>query len=455
MTTACDVSLAQGRLRGETDGEVRVFRGVPYAAAPVGLRRWRAPGPPPSWTGAREATRFGPDSLQPRFEGWRLWQNPNASEDCLYLNIWAPQAAREAPVAVIVHGGGFQFGGGSSPLNSGEALARSGVVAINFNYRLGILGFAGGSNWLLDQIAALQWVRENVAAFGGAPERVTIMGVSAGGASVNALNVCPRASGLFTQAISVSGGGDSLFASTAHPLIPELAADAPPPVHASAFPNGAGEYAIVDGELIPDMPSAMFRKGRINAQRLMFGFSDYESLIPDAIGLSPDLLAPALALLVEDHDRPPPDVNLGGHALYDHVVFRGPALRLADLASAAGRETYLLDYDHVPARLRGRVPGAPHATALYAALGNLDAAYDELGTEPTESDRAVARCLQARVTAFIKGDAPDAGGIVWPPHKPGAGDALIIDAAGDERIGAPLDLADLARRPRTTGLSSN
>lgn len=205
-----------GMVRGEPRdaGGVLAFKGIPYAAPPVGPLRWRAPRPPAPWTGVRDALAFGPASLS------SLENDPRPgprSEDCLTLNVWT--AAREAdekrPVMVWIHGGGFQFGSSANPATEGHLLAAKGVIVVSFNYRLGILGFLAhpeldaeapsGNYGLQDQLAALRWVQANIAAFGGAPDNVTLFGESAGAMAVGILMASPLARGLFHKAIGESG----------------------------------------------------------------------------------------------------------------------------------------------------------------------------------------------------------------------------------------------------------
>ncbi|HEY3608412.1 MAG TPA: carboxylesterase family protein [Pseudonocardiaceae bacterium] len=214
------VTITQGSLRGLTEGNHLLWRGIPYAAPPMGGLRWRAPRPGPNWNGIRTATEFGPSALQPPQPGLDHSQPP--SEDCLYLNVCAPAEPPPAggrPVLVWLHAGGYLIGSGTM-FGEGRAFADAGIVMVTLNYRLGALGFAhlggifgdveadAGICGLLDQIAALRWVRDNIAAFGGDPRRVTIYGVSAGGKSVGNLLSSPAARGLFNQAIASSGGAD-------------------------------------------------------------------------------------------------------------------------------------------------------------------------------------------------------------------------------------------------------
>ena len=216
---ADQVQTKNGSVEGLTVSGVRVFRGIPYAAPPVGDLRWREPQPAPDWKGVRKAVEFGPRCVQgPIFDDMVFRDQP--SEDCLYLNVWTPAKAASArlPVMVWIYGGGFQAGSTSEPRQDGERLARKGVVVVSLNYRLGVFGFfahpaltkesphrASGNYGLMDQVAALRWVRDNVAAFGGDPGNVTIFGESAGAVSVCTLMCTPLAQGLFHRARAESG----------------------------------------------------------------------------------------------------------------------------------------------------------------------------------------------------------------------------------------------------------
>jgi carboxylesterase type B len=212
------VRTVQGRVRGAVENGVVVFRGIPYALPPVGSRRFRPPVRVPGWDGVREATRFGQLVLQPQDDPLVASGYPPGAQfgdDCLSLNVWTPATDPlvRLPVMVWVHGGGFRLGTGSEPMYDGATFARDGVVCVTLNYRLGAAGFlnvgdrAGtGCFGLLDQVAALEWVQENIAAFGGDPTRVTLAGQSAGGFSIGQLLAAPAAHGLFARAIVQSGG---------------------------------------------------------------------------------------------------------------------------------------------------------------------------------------------------------------------------------------------------------
>lgn len=221
------VKTTAGTVQGTTPPgtTIRVFKGIPYAAPPVGERRWQPPAPAVAWEGIREATKYGPACLQGKIFGDINFTE--LSEDCLTLNVWTPAKApgERLPVMVWIHGGGFQAGAGGEPRHDGTAFARKGLVLVTINYRLGVFGFfahpeltresgrgASGNYGMLDQVAALRWVQENIAAFGGDPGNVTIFGESAGSFAVSALMASPLAAGLFHKAIGESGAFFSIGA---------------------------------------------------------------------------------------------------------------------------------------------------------------------------------------------------------------------------------------------------
>ena len=217
------VKTAEGVVRGKTidSGKVRVFLGLPYAAAPVGELRWKAPAAPVKWKGVRDGTQYGARCMQAHVFDDMVFQDAGPSEDCLFANVFTPKEAsakHKLPVMVWIHGGGFSTGAGSEPRHTGAVLPEHGVVLVTINYRLGVFGFlatpelkregngSAGNYGLMDQVAALKWVKENIAQFGGDPDKVTIFGESAGSISVCALMAAPSAQGLFAGAIGESGG---------------------------------------------------------------------------------------------------------------------------------------------------------------------------------------------------------------------------------------------------------
>ncbi len=301
------VMVEQGLVQGTSEDGLTVYRGVPFAAPPVGDLRWRAPQPAAKWEGVKPTTRFGPTPIQGSRNG------PGMSEDCLYLNVWTPAKSTNdhIPVLVWIYGGGFGGGATSDPNYSGEKLARKGVVFVSIAYRVGQLGFlahpelsaettnhVSGNYGLLDMIAGLQWVRKNIAAFGGDPNQVTIFGESAGGIAVSMLCASPQARGLFHGAISQSGGsfgpprpttfpgenlkrlpdaeraGEAYARSAGASSIAELRKIAP-----DKLPAGRGlgmSWPIIDGGVIPDDQHKLYEAGRYNDLPILIGYNSDE-----------------------------------------------------------------------------------------------------------------------------------------------------------------------------------
>src|SRR5215469_11989313 len=288
------VRLDSGLISGVsgTSAEVRVYKGIPFAAAPVGKLRWHAPAPVAHWDGVRSGAEFGAICMQAA--GGRGGASPKMSEDCLYLNVWtaAKGASDRRPVLVWLHPGGFTGGSGSSPATDGENLAKKGLVVVTINYRLGIFGFfahpeltqesdrhASGNYGLMDQVAALQWVQKNIAAFGGDPRRVTIDGDSAGAMSVGDLMASPLGKGIFQRAIAESGSYLGLSVNPMRKLadaeqagkrvaealgaksLAELRTKSAEDVMKSA--RGGGNV-IIDGWSLPEDPGAIFAEGKQN-----------------------------------------------------------------------------------------------------------------------------------------------------------------------------------------------
>jgi para-nitrobenzyl esterase len=315
--TTDTLHLESGLLAGVrgTDPGVRVYKGIPYAAPPVGDLRWRSPQPAHPWEGVRKADEFAPGCIQDLARSRPPWTEEfmhqgGVSEDCLYLNVWttAEDAVARHPVLVYLHGGGFGEGSGSVAVYDGDALARKGLVVVTVNYRLGVLGFlahpeltaesehaASGNYGLLDQVAALRWVRDNVAVFGGDPDNVTIAGQSAGAIAVYLLTASPIATGLFHRAIVESGpGGLAAFGLTsssalARPLseaeaggsefapvkgaasLAKLRAMSPAELIAGAAPMRFGP--VIDGYFLPRDVATIYAEGAQNDVPLLTGFN--------------------------------------------------------------------------------------------------------------------------------------------------------------------------------------
>jgi para-nitrobenzyl esterase len=315
------VQTRNGRISGVAgqDASITVFKGVPYAAPPVGSLRWQAPKAPANWDGVRKADAFSPSCIQnivPERKPWthEFMSHDKVSEDCLYLNIWsgAKNANEKRPVFVFIHGGGFSEGAGSIPVYDGEGLAKKGLVMVTINYRMGVFGFfshpeltkesdhnASGNQGLLDVVAALDWIRDNIAGFGGDPSNVTIAGQSAGAMAVHDLIASPIAKGLFRRGIAESGGSTlganarkladaeaegARFAETKgaksladlRALTPEQLTARPAAAAASASGGrGAGAAMrfgpIVDGYLLPDPIDEIVAQGKQNDVPILTG----------------------------------------------------------------------------------------------------------------------------------------------------------------------------------------
>lgn len=324
---ALRIDTAEGSVGGSLgpDGTVRMFLGIPYAEPPIGPWRWRAPRTKQPWTGVLQAHRFGPHAMQGQPYGNMGFRDDGPSEDCLTLNVWTPArpAVPQLPVLVWIHGGGFVAGAGSEPRQDGRRLAKRGVVVVSMNYRLGIFGFfahpelaaespqnASGNYGLMDQIAALHWVRRNIAAFGGDPDNVTIFGESAGSFSVSALMASPAARGLFHRAIGQSGAffGETLralprdeaarldlaFATAAFgtPALSALRAVPADALLAASLRAPARWFSpTIDGSVLPEDCSDVFRAGTQANVPLLAGWNRDEGAGRALHGLS----APGLA----------------------------------------------------------------------------------------------------------------------------------------------------------------
>lgn len=302
------VKTASGIVEGApgSDAKVHVFKGIPYAAPPVGPLRWKPPQRVAPWKGVRKTTEFGAHCMQTRVYGDMGFRDNGASEDCLYLNVWTPTISAKAhlPVMVWIYGGGFVAGSSSEPRQDGEVLAHKGVVVVSFNYRLGLFGFfahpeltkesrhrASGNYGLLDQVAALQWVRKNIAAFGGDSRNITIFGESAGSFSVSALMASPLSEGLFHRAIGESGAffgtslhlrslaeaekigsdfAESLGASSLAAMRAKSAADL---LEAVSKGNPFRFPQDIDGYFFPEDPRAIFQSGKQAHVALLAGWN--------------------------------------------------------------------------------------------------------------------------------------------------------------------------------------
>jgi para-nitrobenzyl esterase len=449
------------------------FRGVPFAEPPSGERRWRTPVPVTPSSEPRDATAFAPACMQTSAitdwyadvaEGFGASRDVAAaptgvSEDCLYLNIWTPDLAPDAraPVMVYIHGGSYSAGWSYEPNYHGEAFAARGVVLVSIAYRLGAFGYlapdaedATSNAGLLDQIAALEWVRDNIAAFGGDPGRVTIFGESAGAAAVGALLTSPSARGLFQGAISQSGGFELVAertpqsAAEAFQRLSEALAVDPMTATAQDILTAAGEalpdydYGPVPGEpVLPVSPRQAVEQGSVAATPLMIGVNKDEWLMYlDPETQDADLAAwrdwagdAAVDQMLADADSIPAALD----RLETASLMRCPGRALAGAVAQTGAPVFLYRLDRV--RESAEILGAYHGAELPYVFDTHDA---WLPTTP--EDEALGRAMNAAWARFAAtGDPNGEQGPTWPEYR-ASGELLIWDVA--PRTDAPLD-ADL------------
>ncbi|WP_296615789.1 carboxylesterase family protein [Sphingomonas sp.] len=448
-----------GNVRGSTVAGITSFKGIPYAAPPVGPLRWHAPRPAAAWTGTRDARRYGNDCIQARLPGDVANTDLPMSEDCLFLNVWTPRGDGRAkrPVMVYIHGGGFSTGSGSSAILDGSRLAARGVVVVTFNYRLGRFGFfahpaltreaAGGAtgNWgLMDQIAALKWVRRNIIAFGGDPANVTIFGESAGGESVDRLMVSPVAKGLFAKTIAASGGGRDNWpdlrmaeakgvAFAARERAGNLAALRALPADKvqggiNLLNGDEAHYSgpITDGRIVTGGADALFAAGKARGIRYIVGSNS------DELGFIPapfltGFVAKATAALGAGAGAV--RTAYGSTAAYDRHIpsdftFSEPARALAARQAKAGAPVWLYRFGYVSEDKRATLAGASHASDVPFQFDNLAAAGGKVST----ADMGAAKLVADYWTQFAKTGDPNGKGLpAWPRFDARAGTMLLID----------------------------
>ena len=474
------VKVSNGTLEGVFDSATGIcsYKGIPFAAAPVGDLRWKPPQTPGNWKGIRQADHFGPRAMQRAIFGDMVFRSSGVSEDCLYLNVWTPARSGKArlPVLVYFYGGGFVAGDGSEPRYDGESMARHGIVAVTVNYRLGVFGFlshpeltresphhASGNYGLLDQQAALEWVHRNISAFGGDPLRVTIAGESAGSISVSAQMASPLSKKLIAGAIGESGS--ILGALSAVPLAeaqqagqkfasglglgenPSLAAlrrlSAEQLLEATAKPGVPWFRPTVDGYFFPKSPPDIYAAGEQARVPLLAGSNSEESGFRGILGQA----EPSVENYKRALDRLYPgkaDEVFKVYPAANETEVKQVARDLAgdrfislstwkwvELSTKTGRRpTYYYFYAHPRPALRaggasaGSGPqGAVHSAEIEYAMGNLDS---NTVYAWTADDHKVSRVLQDYFVNFIKTGNPNGPGLTpWPTFA--SGQRLIID----------------------------
>ena len=444
------VRIDSGVIAGRIIGNIESFKGVPFAAPPVGDLRWRPPQPVPAWSDEKDASRFGPACMQPvRLDG-RINGGGYAgpiSEDCLSLNVYAPKGARRAPVMVWIYGGANLYGANSVASYDGDAFARDGVVLVELNYRLGALGFfahpaltkdakpgeALANYGLMDQIAGLQWVKRNVAAFGGDPNNVTVFGESAGGIDILALMTSVAARGLFQKAIIESGGGwmkaDALTEAEAKGQALVQKAGALPSARAAdlralsaetlvTLPSGRGGPTLaVDGHVLTRQPAEAFADGQAMRLPMIIGSNSYEASLMRGFQIDPAEFLAAFPEPIKAAYAGQGDVNSQASALFTDSVMGAPARWIA-AHNAKAAPSWLYYFSYVRVAQRANLPGANHASEIPYVFDSQDA-IPVYSKEITDIDRALAKVVHACWVAFARAGAPKcAGAPTWPAYAP-------------------------------------
>ncbi len=447
------IKVEQGMIQGTIEDGLTVYRGIPFAAPPVGDLRWKAPQPPAKWTGVKQTTKFAPAP----FQGGNT--PSGKSEDCLYLNVWTPakSASEKIPVMVYIYGGGFSGGNTSDPWVSGEKLAKKGVVLVNIAYRVNQIGFlalpelsaetsnkVSGNYGLLDQIAALQWIKKNIAAFGGDPDKITIFGESAGAISVSMLCASPLAKGLFQAAISQSGGsfgptrpvtypgenmktlkqaendGTAFLQKAGVKTLAELRKKEP-----EKLPTGfglPGGWPIVDGYVIPDDQYKLYEAGKYNDIPVLIGYNsdegasftwvknpgDFVSGVQARYGKFADPLLKAYPL---DSGK----IGRTARDLSRDAAFGWQTWSWARLQSKTGKsKVYFYYFDQHPDYPVGSPRygyGSPHAQDVAYVFQHLDANNPEIA----KSDYEISNAMATYWTNFAKYGDPNGKGLPqWP-----------------------------------------
>ncbi|HEV2691120.1 MAG TPA: carboxylesterase family protein [Bryobacteraceae bacterium] len=447
LTAADPIHLDTGLISGApgVNPEVRVYKGIPYAAPPVGERRWKAPQSPAAWTGVREAKEFSPVCMQTPYPETSLYYSPLGAvgEDCLYLNVWTAAASpkERRPVIVWIHGGGYTRGSGATATYNGENFAKKGVVVVTINYRLGIFGYlahpeltkesdvhSSGNYGLLDMVAALQWVQKNIAAFGGDPKRVTIFGESAGSSAVNFLMASPLAKGLFQRVIGESGANFGRHTALAEMeqtgarlgTLAQLRAKS-----AADLMKVEGSFRpAVDGWFLPEDVSATFAHGKQSDVPVIAGYNHDETRV----------LAPwpangnAKTFLEQVHKRfgsfadeflklyPVTSDESAKEAHYESSRDQGMGWEMRTWVRAQNKSgkapAYLYYFTRIPPSPTSDRYRAYHAAEIQYVFGNLRA-----GRPWEEADRKLSEAMSSYWVNFATTGNPNGKGLVkWPSY---------------------------------------
>lgn len=479
-TLAADVvKIDSGAMEGavNADSSLRIFRGVPFAAPPVGELRWKPPQPVKHWSGIRKATGFGAHCMQAQVFADIVFRGKEMSEDCLNLTVWAPAkpASKRLPVYLWFYGGGFAAGGEDEPRYDGESLAKQGIVVVNANYRLGVFGFfahpeltkesshhASGNYGMLDQVAALEWVKRNIAAFGGDPGRITIGGESAGSLSVSALMASPLSRHLFQQAIGESG---AFFGSVGGNAVPTLAAtekqgekfaaaagatslaelrrkSAAELLAIASKPNsGFNFWPSVDGYFLPEDPQQTYAEGKQAHVPLLAGWNADEMRMAVLLApVKPNATTFAEQLRKQYKDRSDEALKLypastdeqafrsAGDLASDNFIVYG-TWKWIDMQAKTGKPVYRFEFDrtvpipHAMKNIGLKTLGSPHASEL-------EYVFNMLSSKPADwqpEDQKVAETMNRYWGNFIRTGDPNGEGLSRWPDFSQTGEVMHLD----------------------------
>lgn len=457
------VTAPAGAVRGVAEGDIVSFKGMPYAAPPVGQMRWRPPAPAAHWDGVRAADQFGPACIQPTPLVQSIYSADlgRTSEDCLTLNVWTPDAAGKAPVMVWIHGGALVTGSSKEVLYDGARLAREGVVVVSINYRLGVLGWLShpdlsaespanisGNYGLLDQVAALEWIKRNIASFGGDPDKVTIAGESAGGLSVLYLMSSPLARGLFDRAIAQSAymistpeltqarhgapaaeeAGAALARTLQAPSLRVLRGIDAQDLTDRAALGGFATFGVVDGVVLPRQIVDVFDRGEQTPVPVLAGFNSGEirslrMLAPPTPGAAADyerIIREKYGDLAEEFLRLYPSSNMGESILAASRdgLYGWTSERLVRSQTAIGQPSFLYLFDHGYPAADDAGLRAFHASELPYMFGNLRRTPPRWPKIPdTPEETRLSDAMVAYWTSFVRDGQPEAAGApAWPSY---------------------------------------
>ncbi|WP_447953760.1 carboxylesterase/lipase family protein [Sphingopyxis chilensis] len=469
------VDSPAGKVEGSETKGIRAFKGIPFAAPPVGKLRWAPPQPAEGWDGTRDATKFGAACMQPGPRGPSIyaWDLPAMSEDCLSLNIWAPKDVKDAPVFVWIHGGALTGGSGGDPIYDGSALAERGIVVVSINYRLGALGWlahpalsaesadgVSGNYGLLDQVAALEWVKRNIGAFGGSAGNVTIAGESAGALSVMYLMTAPAARGLFHKAVAQSAymvsapglrerlsgmvpaeaQGTDLAAKLGAADLAALRAMPAKEIAEKAPATGYFPFPVVDGKRVPRQLVDSFDRNEQAPVPILAGFNAGEIrslrfLLPKPPADAAAYEAAIRANYGEFADAflaryPAKTIEESMLAATRDAMYGWTSERLVSNQAALGQGAYLYYFDHgYPATVEWKLH-AFHAAELpyiFGTAGKTPPLWPKIPDDLAE--RKLAGAMGDYWASFARGGRPQAKGQPeWPAYSDDAGFLHIAEA---------------------------